>query len=105
MFRASGACARNLLAAGRMLLPQAQSTMSANAASASAASRSRVPGVPPAATTESSRPRADDRQLEAMALSAVRLAALGPQLATLAIRMEEQADSQARQAERIPRVN
>ncbi|HEX2860037.1 MAG TPA: methyl-accepting chemotaxis protein [Lacunisphaera sp.] len=36
-----------------------------------------------------------------MALSAVRLAAIGPQLATLAVRMEEQADSQARQAERI----
>jgi methyl-accepting chemotaxis protein len=84
-----------------MLLPQAQSTMSASAASASATSRSGMPGVPPLATTELSRPRADDRQLEAMALSAVRLAALGPQLAALAVRMEEQADSQARQAERI----
>jgi PAS domain-containing protein len=36
-----------------------------------------------------------------MALSAVRLAAIGPQLAALAVRMEEQADSQAHQAERI----
>lgn len=36
-----------------------------------------------------------------MALSAVRLAAIGPQLASLAVRMEEQADSQAHQAERI----
>lgn len=41
------------------------------------------------------------RRIEAMALSAVRLAALGPQLAALAGRMEEQADSQARQAEGI----
>lgn len=36
-----------------------------------------------------------------MALSAVRLAAIGPQLAALAGRMEEQADSQAHQAEQI----
>ncbi|HEY8994239.1 MAG TPA: methyl-accepting chemotaxis protein [Lacunisphaera sp.] len=41
------------------------------------------------------------RQIEAMALSAVRLAAIGPQLASLAVRMEEQADSQAQQAEAI----
>lgn len=41
------------------------------------------------------------RQIEAMALSAVRLAAIGPQLASLAVKMEEQADSQARQAEHI----
>lgn len=44
---------------------------------------------------------AEQRQIECMALSAVRLAALGPQLAGLAGRMEEQADAQARQAERI----
>ncbi len=36
-----------------------------------------------------------------MALSAVRLAALGPQLAALAVRMDEQANMQARQAEGI----
>ncbi len=41
------------------------------------------------------------QQIERMALSAVRLAALGPQLAGLAGRMEEQADAQAQQAERI----
>lgn len=43
----------------------------------------------------------DAHQIENMALSAVRLAAIGPQLAALAVRMEEQADSQAHQAERI----
>ncbi len=44
---------------------------------------------------------AEQRQIERMALSAVKLAALGPQLAGLAGRMEEQANAQAQQAERI----
>jgi methyl-accepting chemotaxis protein len=44
---------------------------------------------------------ADRQQIERMALSAVRLAALGPQLAALAVRMDEQANAQARQAEGI----
>lgn len=56
----------------------------------------RMPVSAPGA--ESDRP---PQQIERMALSAVRLAALGPQLAGLAGRMEEQADAQARQAERI----
>lgn len=58
----------------------------------------------PASVVSAPAPVAGDvagRRIEAMALSAVRLAALGPQLAALAGRMEEQADSQAGQAERI----
>jgi len=43
----------------------------------------------------------EQRQIEAMAWSAFRLAALGPQLASLAVTMETQADAQAHQAERI----
>jgi hypothetical protein len=46
-------------------------------------------------------PVSGQSQIEAMALSAVRLAAIGPQLASLAVKMEEQADSQAHQAEQI----
>jgi hypothetical protein len=41
------------------------------------------------------------RQLETIALAAVRLAAMGPRLAVLAGRTEEQADVQARHAEQI----
>jgi hypothetical protein len=64
------------------------------------------PSVRPVAPTKPAsiaekRPDGDAHQIESMALSAVRLAAIGPQLAALAVRMEEQADSQARQAERI----
>lgn len=44
---------------------------------------------------------AEQQHIERMALSAVRLAALGPQLAALAVRMDEQANTQARQAEGI----
>lgn len=44
---------------------------------------------------------AEQQHIERMALSAVRLAALGPQLAALAVRMDEQANAQARQAEGI----
>src|SRR5262245_52732182 len=40
-------------------------------------------------------------QLERIALSSVRLAAIGPQLASLAARLEAQADTQARQAEAV----
>lgn len=59
----------------------------------------RAPPVPH--TTVEPAPEAGQRQIETMALSAVRLAAIGPQLASLAVRMEDQADSQARQAEQI----
>ncbi|HWA25989.1 MAG TPA: methyl-accepting chemotaxis protein [Lacunisphaera sp.] len=58
---------------------------------------------PPAAGPVSGedKPAGQQQQIEVMALAAVRLAALGPQLAALAVRMEEQADAQAHQAERI----
>jgi hypothetical protein len=52
-------------------------------------------------TGELSAGSAEQQHIEHMALSAVRLAALGPQLAALAVRMDEQANTQARQAEGI----
>lgn len=60
-----------------------------------------APVAPPPATPPAREARVAPERLEVMAVSAVKLAALGPQLAALAVRMEEQADLQAAQAARI----
>lgn len=85
-----------------MSKPQAQTTSPIlNAAPPPVARTFALPRREPGAPASSAPAAAGQRQIESMALSAVRLAAIGPQLASLAVRMEEQADSQARQAERI----